>query len=47
MKVRKFSQLMKNKIALFSPLIVCAALQAAEKSIPNRLIDYPGYLQIA
>jgi len=47
MKVRKFSQLMKNKIALLSPLIVCAALQAAEKSIPNRLIDYPGYLQIA
>jgi hypothetical protein len=40
---------MKNKIAILCPLILCActSLNAAEDRIPNRLIDYPGYLKIA
>jgi len=38
---------MKNKIALLLPLIACVTLEAADTAIPNRLIDYPGYLRIA
>jgi len=38
---------MKNKTALLLPLLACASLQAADTTIPNRLIDYPGYLKIA
>jgi len=39
----------KIKFALLSPFFVlaCASHPAAENSIPNRLIDYPGYLKIA
>jgi len=38
---------MKTKIALLCSFALCAILQAAEQRIPNRLIDYPGYLRIA
>ena len=38
---------MKKKIAMFYPLLVCLTVQAAENTITNRLIDYPGYLKIA
>lgn len=38
---------MKNRILLLCPILACLNLQAAEKSIPNPLIDYPGYLKIA
>ena len=38
---------MKQKIALLCPFILCITLYAAEKTIPNRLIDYPAYLKIA
>jgi len=39
----------KIRIALASVFLVlgCASPRAAEKSIPNRLIDYPGYLKTA
>jgi rhodanese-related sulfurtransferase len=39
----------KIKFAVLSPFLVlaCASVPAAENSIPNRLIDYPGYLKIA
>ena len=38
---------MKKTIALFALLAVCVRLQAADKTVPNPLIDYPGYLRIA
>jgi phage shock protein E len=38
---------MIKKIAIFYPLLACLTVQAAESTIPNRLIDYPGYLKIA
>ena len=38
---------MKTKIAFTSLIAVCVALQAAGDTIPNPLIDYPGYLKIA
>ena len=39
----------KIKFVLLSPFLVlaCASPPAAENSISNRLIDYPGYLKIA
>ena len=38
---------MKNKIAFIIPIVVSVGLRAAADPIPNRLIDYPGYLKIA
>ena len=38
---------MKTKMRLLCPLLLCTTLHAAEDKIPNRLIDYPGYLKIA
>src|SRR5438132_7478202 len=38
---------MKTTLVLFSLLLGCARLLAADKTIPNRMIDYPTYLRIA
>jgi rhodanese-related sulfurtransferase len=38
---------MKKHIAFLCPFLACVALEAAEAQIPNRLIDYPGFLKTA
>ena len=38
---------MKNKTILLCSVMTCLTLKAAETTIPNRLIDYRGYLKVA